>query len=66
MGKPYINLQPSEAVLAQIAGRIYAAYITVGKVPEGQEQEWITRSIGEAFLIVRQTDDAYVSDSETS
>jgi hypothetical protein len=66
MSKPYINLQPSEAVLAQIAGRIFAAYITVGRVPAGQEPEWITRSIQEAFQIVRQTDDSFQSDAETA
>jgi hypothetical protein len=63
--RQYINLQPSEAAVARVAGQIYAAYIAVGRVPEGKEQEWITRSIQEAFLIARQTDDAYQSDDET-
>lgn len=66
MGKPYINLKPSEAVVAQIAGQIYAAYITANRVDIGHEQEWITKSIEEAFRIARQTDDAYQSDDETA
>ena len=36
MNKPYVSLQPSEAVLVQVAGQIYAAYISAGRVEEGQ------------------------------
>lgn len=64
MTKPKISLQPSEAVVAQMAGAIYAAHIVSGKVTPGKEQEWIDRSIRDAIQIARQTDDAVHSDGE--
>jgi len=62
--KPSLSLQPSEAVVAQSAAAIYAAYITTGRVTAGTEQQWIQRSIQEAFQIARQTDEAMHSDNE--
>ena len=64
MAKPRLSLQPSEAVVAQSAAHIYAAYQASGRVPEGQEKEWIHRSIREAFLIARITDESIQSDTE--
>lgn len=64
MSKPKISLQPSEAVVAQIAGMIYAAHIGAGQVVPGKEQEWIDRSIRDAIKIARQTDEAVQSDNE--
>ena len=64
MAKPNLSLQPSEAVLVQSATNIYAAYIASARVPEGQEKEWINRSIREAFMIARLTDEAIQSDTE--
>jgi hypothetical protein len=63
--KMALGLAPSEAVVVQAAAGIYAAYIAAGKVPEGQQEEWMKRSIKEAFFIARTTDDAIVSDNET-
>ena len=48
MAKPTLSLQPSEADLAQSANYIDAAYVASARVPEGQEKEWIKRSIREA------------------
>lgn len=62
--KPKLSLQPSEAGVARSAANIYPAYITSGRVPEGHEQEWMQRSIREAFLIARLTDEAIHSDHE--
>jgi len=64
MSRPTLTLQPSEAIVAQSAANIYAAYIAAGRVPAGQEPEWIRRSIQEAFTITRLTDEAIQSDSE--
>jgi hypothetical protein len=64
MAKTKLTLQPSEAVVAQSAAHIYAAYIAVGRVMEGQEQQWMERAIREALLIARLTDDAIQSDNE--
>jgi hypothetical protein len=65
MAKTALTLHPSEAVVVRAAAAIYAAYITAGKVPEGQNEEWMKRAIKEAFFIARTTDDAIVSDNET-
>ena len=62
--KPYITLQPSEQSLVSAAATIYAAYITSGRVQEGNESEWIRRSITEAIRIVRISDDSVMADSE--
>ena len=62
--KPYLNLQPSEGIVAQMAAHIYAAYIAAGRVPEGKEQEWMQRCIQEAFWIARTADEAIQSDTE--
>lgn len=64
MSKPKISLQPSEAVVAQIAGAIYAAHIAAGQVVPGKEHEWIDRSIRDAIQIARKTDEAVHSDGE--
>ena len=64
MSKPKLTLHPSEAVVAQSAAYIYAAYIASNRVPEGQEQKWMQRSIAEAYQIAKMTDDAIQSDGE--
>jgi hypothetical protein len=66
MSRPTLMLQPSEGIVAQAAAAIYAAYIAAGRVPEGQEQAWIRRSIQESFPIARLTDEAIHSDGEVS
>jgi len=63
--KKALGLAPSETVVVRAAATIYAAYIAAGKVPEGQQEAWMKRSIQEAFFIARTTDDAIVSDNET-
>lgn len=64
MKKPSLSLQPSEGIVVRSAAQIYAAYITAGHIKKGTEQEWIERSIREAFLIARLTDEAVQSDTE--
>lgn len=64
MGKPTLSLQPSEGIVVNSAATIYAAYLATGRVAEGTEREWIDRSIREAFMIARLTDEAIQSDTE--
>ncbi len=64
MANPYISLQPSEAVLVQAAATIYAGYLTAGRVDEGDENEWLKRSIQDAARIARITDDNVDADKE--
>lgn len=64
MAKAYLNFQPSESVVVQCACQIYAAYIAAGRVTEGQEDEWMQRSIREAIRIAKATDVAVISDDE--
>ncbi|MEM0926400.1 MAG: hypothetical protein AAGJ83_10220, partial [Planctomycetota bacterium] len=44
--------------------QIYAAYIASGRVIEGEEAQWMKRSIKEAVMIGQATDDAIISDHE--
>ncbi|MEM6470911.1 MAG: hypothetical protein AAF802_15240 [Planctomycetota bacterium] len=64
MTKKHISLQHSESVIVQAAAQIYAAYIACGRVPEGEETQWMKRSIREAVMIGQATDDAIISDDE--
>ncbi|MCA9117967.1 MAG: hypothetical protein KDA79_23005 [Planctomycetaceae bacterium] len=66
MKKRSLSLQPSEAVVVHAASRIYAAAIASGRVKEGQEDEWIRRSINDAFRIAHLADEAIQSDNEMS
>ena len=62
--KRYLSLQPSEGIVVQVAGQIYAAYISAGKVREGDETEWMKRSIQEAIQIAKTVDEVVQSDEE--
>jgi len=62
--QPYVKLEPTEGIITQVAGQIYAAYIAAGKVTEGAETEWMTRSIREALRIARTVDDTIQADQE--
>ncbi len=62
--QPYLKLEQTEGVVTQVAGQIYAANISVGKVSEGTEGEWMVRSIREAIRIARTVDDSIQADAE--
>jgi len=64
MSKAVLNLAPSEAAVVRAAATIFAAYIVAGKVPEGQTDAWLGRSLREAFQLARLADEAIQSDSE--
>jgi hypothetical protein len=62
--KPYLSLQPSEGIVVQVAGQIYAAYISSGRVTDGDEDRWMKRSIREAIQIAKTVDEVVQSDDE--
>lgn len=64
MKKSYLTLQPTETALLNAASGIYAAYISAGRVADGQEDVWMKRSIQEAVRIARTIDEAVQADKE--
>ena len=60
----HLRLQHSESVVLSAAAQIYSAYISAGKVVDGEEDQWMSRSIKEAIKLAIATDDAIVSDDE--
>ena len=60
----HLKLQHSESVVIDAAAKIYSAYITAGKVVDGEEDKWMSRSIKEALKLAIATDDAIISDNE--
>lgn len=62
MIKPDITLEPSKGVVSQMAAQIYAAYITRGAMKNGEEVNWMQRSIREAVRIARTVDVSLESD----
>jgi hypothetical protein len=64
MTKKHFRLQHSESVVVQAAAQIYAAYISVGRVADGEEATWMKRSIREAITIAEAADNAVISDEE--
>lgn len=53
MTKPDITLEHSKAVVCDMASRIFAAYIVRGEVKDGEESNWMERSIREAVKIAK-------------
>jgi hypothetical protein len=66
MTKPDITLEPSKGVVSQMAAQIYSAYITRGVVEQGEEANWMERSIREAVRIARTVDVSTESDEGPS
>lgn len=64
MEKTTLRLQPSESVVVEAASRIFAAYISSGRIPDGSEGDWIERSVREAIQIACNVDAAVRSDDE--
>ena len=64
MTKPDITLEPSKGVVSQMAAQIYAAYVTRGAVKDGEEANWMQRSIREAVRIAKTVDVSIESDDE--
>ena len=64
MQKNKVSLQVSECAVFQVAGNIYAAYLSASKVREGDEKKWLDRALTEAIQLAQLTDARVQSDSE--
>lgn len=64
MNKPYIKLKESERTIVTAAATIYAGYVSGGRVAEGEEQEWLNRSLKEAIALAKSADAAVMADGE--
>lgn len=62
--KVNLTLRPSESAVFQSASIIYAAYITSGKVNEGEENRWMEKALREAVKLAQASDDVIISDGE--
>lgn len=62
--KTRVSLQPSEGLVFQVAGNIYAARIAAGRVADGQEEQWMARALAEATRLAQLTEEALQSDTE--
>jgi hypothetical protein len=64
MQKNKVSLQGSESAVFQVAGNIYAAYLSAGKVADGEEKNWLDRALTEAIQLAQMTDARVQSDGE--
>lgn len=60
----YLSLQPSESVIANMASRIFAAYLQKGEVNDANAEEYIRKSTLLAFRIANHADTLGKSDGE--
>ncbi len=59
----YVDLQVNERTLVHAASAIYAAYVSSGRIPEGEEKEYLSRSVDEALGIASRIEEL-VRDAE--
>lgn len=64
INRPYIALQPSEAVLVQAAAQIFAAYIASGQCTPDKEDEYMKKSLRHAIRLAMTTDELVQADKE--
>jgi len=64
VSKNVIKLKPSEQAILGAAATIYAGYTTAGRVAEGNEKDWLRRSLKEAIRLAKLTDDSIQADGE--
>ena len=64
MDKTYLTLQGTEQALVNAASTIYAGYIQSGRVPVGEEANWMRRSVNEALAIGRAIEDLTIAEGE--
>jgi hypothetical protein len=60
----FLSLQPSESVIANMASRIFAAYVQKGEVKDSNADEYINKSTQLAIRIANYTDTVCKSDGE--
>ncbi len=62
----FIRLQHSEAVVAQMASRLLAAYIAAGRVSPASEDEVLGKCVSLAVRLAQLTDRTIESDDENA
>lgn len=62
--KTCITLQPSEQTIVMAAATIYSAYLSAGRVEDGQEAGWMDRAIKAAIRIAKVTDESVQADKD--
>lgn len=62
--KQVLMLQPSEAVVAEMAATIFAAYIQTGAVKRGNEDEYVAIAADTAIKLASYVDDHVKSEGE--
>ena len=65
MAKIDLRLQETEAVVAEMAARLYAGYVSAGWLREDEDPEpYMDRAIREAIRMAQKTDATVTSDGE--
>lgn len=64
MTKINLSLRPTETAVFQAAAAIYAAFVSTGRVPDGEENQWLDRALQQAIKLAQNTDETVVSDGE--
>lgn len=62
--RKYINLTDSEAAVLAAASRIFAAYITQGKLDDCSESQLMNIALKQAIALAKTTDDVIRSGTE--
>ena len=62
--KDALRLQPSEAHVFRAAATIYSAWIAAGRVGDGEEKQWIERSVEQAIQMAHRAEGRVQSDDE--
>ncbi len=60
----YLSLQPSESVIANMASRIFAAYVQKGEVNDANADAYIQKATQLALKMAAYTDTVCKSDGE--
>jgi hypothetical protein len=60
----FLALQASEAVVAQVAATVYAAYLQCRPIDDNNEDEYLRKAVGVAVKLVVYADRVVKSDEE--
>ena len=62
--KTYLNLQQSETAVVHAASRIYAAYLSSGRIQENNKNIMIEKAVDAALLMASLAEKKITSDDE--
>ena len=62
--KPYLKFNATEQVLIEAAATLYAGYLASGRVPEGQEIEWLGTAAEHAIKLGQSIGTSVVAEDE--